>query len=129
VNKLTLIYFCANIFICPNNTQEQHMLLASHWKILEILFEEAGWMSGLEIVRSSVGQIKHGSVYVRLSELGDLGYIESRRETAEEWKSRNTQNEFLLLKFKITDQGISEWNLRNFSQLTLVPIPLSISVR
>lgn len=47
--------------------------------ILEMLIGR-GEMFGLEMVESSEGELKRGTIYVTLQRMGDKGYIESREE-------------------------------------------------
>jgi DNA-binding PadR family transcriptional regulator len=39
-----------------------------------------GEMFGLEMVETSEGELKRGTIYVTLQRMGDKGYIESREE-------------------------------------------------
>lgn len=47
--------------------------------ILEMLIGK-GEMFGLEMVETSNGNLKRGTIYVTLQRMGDKGYIESREE-------------------------------------------------
>jgi PadR family transcriptional regulator PadR len=47
--------------------------------ILEMLIGK-GEMFGLEMVETSEGELKRGTIYVTLQRMGDKGYIESREE-------------------------------------------------
>jgi DNA-binding PadR family transcriptional regulator len=51
--------------------------------ILELLVRERG-MYGLELVSSSQGQLKRGTVYVTLGRMEEKGYVTSRQEAAPE---------------------------------------------
>jgi len=46
--------------------------------ILQMLISN-GEMYGLEMVRSSGGELKRGTVYVTLGRMADKGYVESRQ--------------------------------------------------
>ena len=46
---------------------------------LEMLISN-GEMFGLEMVETSEGELKRGTIYVTLQRMGDKGYIESREE-------------------------------------------------
>jgi DNA-binding PadR family transcriptional regulator len=50
--------------------------------ILEMLISK-GEMFGLEMVETSAGGLKRGTIYVTLQRMGDKGYIESREEPRE----------------------------------------------
>lgn len=78
--------------------------------ILEILFQNRGWMSGKEIVAQSQGQLISGPVYLRLRTLNEQGLIDMRQETAEEFQ-RNSQYPGALPRslYKIKEQGIQEY--------------------
>jgi DNA-binding PadR family transcriptional regulator len=47
--------------------------------ILEMLIGK-GEMFGLEMVESSEGELKRGTIYVTLQRMGDKGFVESREE-------------------------------------------------
>lgn len=49
------------------------------FKILDIILN-GGEMFGLEIVESSNGEVKRGTVYVTLNRMIDKGFLESREE-------------------------------------------------
>lgn len=49
--------------------------------ILEILQRHGGEMYGLQIVKSSSGQLKRGTIYVHLDRLELSGLVTSRQET------------------------------------------------
>lgn len=51
-------------------------------KILELLTSN-GEMYGLEMVESSEGELKRGTIYVTLQRMGDKGYTGSREEPRE----------------------------------------------
>lgn len=54
-------------------------LSSKEMKALEMLIHN-GEMFGLEMVESSEGELKRGTIYVTLSRMCDKGYIESREE-------------------------------------------------
>lgn len=54
-------------------------LSRKEFKVLELLIAK-GEMFGLEMVESSEGELKRGTIYVTLQRMGDKGYIESREE-------------------------------------------------
>jgi PadR family transcriptional regulator, regulatory protein PadR len=54
-------------------------LSSKEMKVLEMLIHN-GEMFGLEMVESSEGELKRGTIYVTLSRMSDKGYIESREE-------------------------------------------------
>ena len=54
-------------------------LSTKEFKILELLIAK-GEMFGLEMVESSEGELKRGTIYVTLQRMDDKGYIESREE-------------------------------------------------
>lgn len=50
--------------------------------ILQLLIAN-GEMYGLEMIESSKGKLKRGTIYVTLQRMGDKGYVESREEPRE----------------------------------------------
>ncbi len=54
-------------------------LSRKEFKILELLIAK-GELFGLEMVTSSEGELKRGTIYVTLQRMGDKGYVESREE-------------------------------------------------
>ncbi len=50
--------------------------------ILEMLIRK-GELYGLEMVRTSEGKLKRGTVYVTLGRMADKGYVESRQVKSE----------------------------------------------
>ena len=54
-------------------------LSRKEYKVLELLIAK-GEMFGLEMVESSEGELKRGTIYVTLQRMGDKGYVESREE-------------------------------------------------
>ncbi len=54
-------------------------LSSKEFKILQLLISN-GEMFGLEMIESSEGELKRGTIYVTLQRMGDKGYVESREE-------------------------------------------------
>jgi PadR family transcriptional regulator, regulatory protein PadR len=54
-------------------------LSRKEFKILELLIAK-GELFGLEMVTSSEGELKRGTIYVTLQRMSDKGYVESREE-------------------------------------------------
>ncbi len=69
--------------------------------ILELMKDERWWY-GLDIIAKSNGEIGRGTVYVVLSRLTDLGFVESRNEA----QGYATIHDQLPRKiYRITDAG------------------------
>lgn len=54
-------------------------LSSKEFKILQLLISN-GEMFGLEMIESSEGELKRGTIYVTLQRMSDKGYVESREE-------------------------------------------------
>jgi PadR family transcriptional regulator, regulatory protein PadR len=54
-------------------------LTAKEFEVLRLLIAN-GEMYGLQLVESSAGALKRGTVYVTLSRMADKGFVESRPE-------------------------------------------------
>ena len=65
-----------------NKGNEFPKLSSKEMLILEMLIGK-GEMFGLEMVETSEGELKRGTIYVTLQRMGDKGYIESREEPRE----------------------------------------------
>ena len=61
------------------NNNEFPKLSRKEMLALEMLISN-GEMFGLEMVETSEGELKRGTIYVTLQRMGDKGYIESREE-------------------------------------------------
>jgi DNA-binding PadR family transcriptional regulator len=57
-------------------------LSSKEFKILQLLISN-GEMFGLEMIESSEGELKRGTIYVTLQRMSDKGYVESREEPRE----------------------------------------------
>jgi len=62
-----------------NNQNEFPKLSKKEFLVLGMLISR-GEMFGLEMVNTSEGELKRGTIYVTLGRMGDKGYIESREE-------------------------------------------------
>ena len=59
-------------------------LSALEFLILKMLINNSGEMFGLEMVESSGGRLKRGTIYVTLGRMEDKGFILSRKEKQRE---------------------------------------------